>query len=81
MIREKLFGMVAMASPGHDLVWRMTPVAFTKITLAEDRSGDMIVIVPDVRPLCLGIPVVIVAPSVYGASEITLGHNAPTVIL
>lgn len=81
MIHEKLFGMVALAEPTPDLHWRMTPIAFMAVRLAEDRTGDMVVMVPDVRPLCLGIPVEIVAPSVYRASEIALGSNAPMVAL
>ena len=81
MIREKLFGMVAMVAPRHDLHWRMTPVAFTKVRLAEDRNGDMISTGIGHRPTCLGIPVEIVSPQVYGMSEIALGAEAPMVPL
>ena len=75
MIREKLFGMVAMAAPTPDLCWRMSPIALSKIQMAEERTGDMVVIVPNVRPLCLGIPVDIVAASTYKGSEIGIGDG------
>lgn len=76
MIREKLYGIVAMAAPSHDLHWRMTPIALSKVRMAEDRIGDLVVIVPNVRPLCLGIPVEIVPASSYKASEISIGDGA-----
>ena len=80
MIREKLYGMVAMAAPSPDLCWRMSPIALSKIRMAEERSGDMIVMQPNVRPLCLGIPVEIIPASSYKASEISIG-NGPMVPL
>lgn len=73
---NKLMGMVAMAAPSPDLYWRMTPIALSKVQMAEDRTGDLVVIVPNVRPLCMGIPVEIVRPSVYRASEIGIGDGA-----
>ena len=64
-----------MAAPSPDLCWRMSPLALSKIQMAEERTGDMVVIVPNVRPLCLGIPVDIVAGSFYKASEIGIGDG------
>lgn len=72
-VRNKLFGMVVMAAPTPDLHWRMTPIALSKVR-------DLVVIVPNVRPFCMGIPVEVVAPSVYRASEVALG-DGPMVTL
>ena len=62
------------------LAWDMSPIAFSKIRVAEEYVGDIIVTYPATRPLCLGIPVNIVAPRKYMASEIKLG-DSPVVTL
>ena len=78
MIREKLFAMVCMTDPGHDLHWRMTPIALSKIIMSQDGLVEM---AKDRKPVCLGYPVDIVQPRVYKASEIAFGPDAPMVTL
>ena len=73
MIREKLYGMVAMAAPTSGLRWKMTPIAFSEVRLAERHTGEMMEIAEGVMPTCLGYPVEIIKPATYRENRIEFG--------
>lgn len=69
MIREKLYGMVAMAAPTSGLRWKMTPIAFCEVRLANEIADT----VEGVMPTCLGYPVEIIKPATYRENRIEFG--------
>lgn len=76
-VHEQLWEMLRenVAAGVEKPEWRMTPIAFAKVQMAEKHTGEMLTIVANRPPICLGHVVRITQPSVYRASEIALGDG------
>ena len=73
VIREKLYGMVAMTAPTSGLRWKMTPIAFSEVRPAERHTGELMEMRESVMPTCLGYPVEIIKPTTYRENRIEFG--------